>query len=174
MAIAPKKPRSDVALDWRQLSVSMTAKLNDGSSNVIGSETGGGTETHSTSSRAVWDFAGLPWSAPQTRRRRAVARKNQPRDAVEATAVVVRPAVSSASSTPGPEEQKVTRGSETRRSLTRSSPGLEVRPCSPASTPRRQEEDQAVVEVRSLSPQRPSYADVVKGLSPVPPHLGWQ
>ncbi|KAK7901148.1 hypothetical protein WMY93_017917 [Mugilogobius chulae] len=39
--------------------------------------------------------------APQTRRQRAVARKNQPRDAVEATAVAVRPAVSPASPHPG-------------------------------------------------------------------------
>ncbi|KAK7886520.1 hypothetical protein WMY93_026141 [Mugilogobius chulae] len=109
--------------------------------------------------------------APQTRRQRAVARKNQPRDAVEATAVVVRPAVSPASPTPGPEEHKPVEV-RPRRSLTRSSPGLEVRPCSPASTPPAQEEDQAVVEVRSRSPQRPSYADVVKGLSPVPSTSG--
>ncbi|KAK7879177.1 hypothetical protein WMY93_034043 [Mugilogobius chulae] len=105
--------------------------------------------------------------APQTRRRRAVARKNQLRDAVEATAVVVRPAVSSASSTPGPEEQSETPpltytllsrfGSETLLTC---------------QHPLAQEEDQAVVEVRSLSPQRPSYADVVKGLSPVPSSSG--
>ncbi|KAK7909358.1 hypothetical protein WMY93_014042 [Mugilogobius chulae] len=109
--------------------------------------------------------------APQTRRRRAIARKNPPRDAVEATAVVVRPTISPASSTPGPEEHKPVEVSP-RRSLTRSSPSLEVRPCSPASTPPAQEEDQAVVEVRSRSPQRPSYADVVKGLSPVPSTSG--
>ncbi|KAK7878992.1 hypothetical protein WMY93_034175 [Mugilogobius chulae] len=108
---------------------------------------------------------------PQTRRRKAVAHKRQPRDAAEATAVVVRPAVSPASTTPGPEEHRPVKRRR-RHSPSRSSPGLEVRPCSPASPPPAQEEDQAVVEVRSLSPQRPSYADVVKGLSPVPSTSG--
>ncbi|KAK7878984.1 hypothetical protein WMY93_034183, partial [Mugilogobius chulae] len=116
------------------------------------------------------DIAGSTGGATDTASK-SCCPQNQPRDAVEATAVVVRPAVSSASLTPGPEEHKPVEV-RPRRSLTRSSPGLEVRPCSPASTPPAQEEDQAVVEVRSLSPQRPSYADVVKGLSPVPSTSG--
>ncbi|KAK7922571.1 hypothetical protein WMY93_009473 [Mugilogobius chulae] len=111
--------------------------------------------------------------APQTRRRRAIARKNPPRDAVEATAVVVRPTISPASPTPGPEEHKPVEV-RPRRSLTRSSPqfGGETLPHLPAPHPHRRRTRSAVVEVRSRSPQRPSYADVVKGLSPVPSASG--
>lgn len=47
---------------WVTGSVSMTAKVKCGSSNVIGSAEGGGRAIHSMSSLAVDERDGLPWS----------------------------------------------------------------------------------------------------------------